>query len=58
MKVNNVEFAESLGRQEFDKKFEEDITKYSESELLTDYTLELSYISFVSRLVSSLYINN
>jgi len=38
MKVKHyVEFAESLGRQKFDKKFEEDVTKYtSESELLTE----------------------
>ena len=38
MKVRHyVEFAESLGQQEFDKKFEEDVSKYpSESELLTE----------------------
>ena len=35
MKVRHyVEFAERLGRQEFDKKFEEDVSKYtSESEI-------------------------
>ena len=41
MKVRHyVEFAESLSRQEFDKKFEEDVTKYtSESELPLSFFL-------------------